>query len=161
MKFHEQVINRYLHFLFRFITKKTTMRKVLLLSFAIVIFTSNSVFVNAAVIVPSSSTPASEPSPDEVKSAMADFKTLSKKERKTRFKEVRNELKEFKKAKKKGFAASDNTVLLAILAILLPPLAVYLHQGEINKKFWISLLLTLLFWLPGIIYALIVVLGKD
>ncbi|MBK7885425.1 MAG: YqaE/Pmp3 family membrane protein [Chitinophagaceae bacterium] len=51
--------------------------------------------------------------------------------------------------------------LLVILAILLPPLAVYLHQGEINTKFWISLLLTLLFWLPGIIYALIVVLGAD
>jgi len=50
---------------------------------------------------------------------------------------------------------------LVILAILLPPLAVYLHQGEINTKFWISLILTLLFFIPGIIYALIVVLGGD
>jgi uncharacterized membrane protein YqaE (UPF0057 family) len=38
---------------------------------------------------------------------------------------------------------------------------VYLHQGEINNKFWISLLLTLLFFLPGVIYALIVILGED
>jgi len=43
----------------------------------------------------------------------------------------------------------------------LPPLAVYLHEGVINSKFWISLLLTLLFWLPGVIYALIVILGDK
>lgn len=55
--------------------------------------------------------------------------------------------------------ASQNTVLLAILSILLPPLAVYLHQGEVNNKFWLSLVLTLLGWLPGIIYAMVVVLG--
>ncbi|RYF79670.1 MAG: YqaE/Pmp3 family membrane protein [Chitinophagaceae bacterium] len=48
--------------------------------------------------------------------------------------------------------------MLVILAILLPPLAVYLHEGTTNTRFWISLLLTLLLWLPGVIYALIVVL---
>ncbi|NCU03665.1 MAG: YqaE/Pmp3 family membrane protein [Chitinophagaceae bacterium] len=55
--------------------------------------------------------------------------------------------------------ADDRTILLVVLAILLPPLAVYLHQGEINNKFWISLVLTLLFWAPGVLYALLVVLG--
>ncbi|MDQ6904275.1 MAG: YqaE/Pmp3 family membrane protein [Bacteroidota bacterium] len=30
-----------------------------------------------------------------------------------------------------------------------------------NNKFWIDLILTLLLFLPGIIYALIVVLKKD
>ena len=69
-------------------------------------------------------------------------------------------LKEVKAAKRAGMAADDNTVLLVILALLLPPLAVYLHQGEINSKFWISLVLSLLFWVPGVIYALVVVLGK-
>ncbi|HET9057503.1 MAG TPA: YqaE/Pmp3 family membrane protein, partial [Chitinophagaceae bacterium] len=69
-------------------------------------------------------------------------------------------LKEFKKNKRRG-DASTNTVLLVILAILLPPLAVYLHQGEVNSKFWISLLLTLLFWIPGVIYSLIVILGNE
>jgi uncharacterized membrane protein YqaE (UPF0057 family) len=43
---------------------------------------------------------------------------------------------------------------------LLPPLAVYLHQGVINTKFWISILLTLCFWIPGVIYALLVVLDS-
>jgi uncharacterized membrane protein YqaE (UPF0057 family) len=52
-------------------------------------------------------------------------------------------------------------LLLVIIAILLPPLAVALFEGEINSKFWIDLLLTLLFYLPGLIYALVVILAKD
>ena len=51
-----------------------------------------------------------------------------------------------------------STLLLVIIAILLPPLAVFLHQGEINKNFWINLLLTLLFYIPGLIHALILIL---
>lgn len=57
------------------------------------------------------------------------------------------------------FAADETeTLLLVILAILLPPLAVYLLRG-IGTEFWISVLLTLLFWLPGIIYALYLILA--
>lgn len=52
---------------------------------------------------------------------------------------------------------NDDQILLIILAILLPPLAVYLAKG-IGTEFWIDLILTLLFWIPGIIYALIVIL---
>lgn len=74
---------------------------------------------------------------------------------------VKKELRAFKAAKKAGGQADTNTLLLVILAILLPPLAVYLHQGEINNKFWISLLLSLLFWVPGVIYALIIILGNG
>lgn len=101
--------------------------------------------------------PANEPT---AKSAVADFNALSKREKKARVKEVKNYLKEVKAAKRAGKAPDDNTVLLVILALLLPPLAVYLHEGEINSKFWIDLVLTLLFFIPGVIYALIVVLGK-
>jgi uncharacterized membrane protein YqaE (UPF0057 family) len=68
-------------------------------------------------------------------------------------------IKEYKAAKKASGEPSTNTVLLAILAVLLPPLAVYLKEGVINGKFWLSLVLTLLFWIPGVIYALIVVLS--
>lgn len=96
-----------------------------------------------------------------MKSALADYNSLSRKEKKMRIKDVKKELKEYKKEKRKGNEPSTNTLLLVILAILLPPLAVYLHEGVINSKFWISLILTLLFFLPGVIYALIVVLGKD
>lgn len=62
------------------------------------------------------------------------------------------------KANKTYATGSTDTVLLAILAILLPPLAVYLHEGITNSTFWISVLLTLLFWIPGVIFALITVL---
>jgi uncharacterized membrane protein YqaE (UPF0057 family) len=62
-----------------------------------------------------------------------------------------------KKEKRAGNMKRVDMAVLIILSILLPPLAVYLHQDEINSKFWISVLLTLLFWLPGVIYALLVV----
>lgn len=94
-----------------------------------------------------------------VQDALREFKSLSRMERKTRLKEVKTALKEYKAQKKASDDVSTNTLLLTILAILLPPLAVYLHEGTINGKFWLSLLLTLLFFLPGVIYALIVVLG--
>ncbi len=53
---------------------------------------------------------------------------------------------------------SDAVILLIILAILLPPLAVGLYEG-LSTRFWIDLLLTLLFFLPGIVYALLIVMG--
>lgn len=46
-----------------------------------------------------------------------------------------------------------NTILLVILAILLPPVAVLLVDG-FGGPFLLSILLTLLGFLPGIIYAL-------
>ncbi len=49
-------------------------------------------------------------------------------------------------------------IILVLLAFLLPPLAVYLSEGSWNTRCWISLLLTILFWVPGIIFALYVVL---
>lgn len=91
--------------------------------------------------------------------AMKEFRSLSRVDRKMRIAEAKKAMKEFKAQKASGEAVSTNTLLLVILAILLPPLAVYLHEGTISGKFWLSLLLTLLFWLPGVIYALIVVLG--
>jgi uncharacterized membrane protein YqaE (UPF0057 family) len=91
--------------------------------------------------------------------ALAEFKNLSHKEKKFRIKESKALLKQYKAEKKAGSSTDTNTLLLVILAILLPPLAVYLHENAINTKFWIDLILTLLFFLPGIIYALIVILG--
>ncbi len=116
--------------------------------------------ISAAYVIPTSLV-TENPDPATVKAALNAFKSLPKKERKSKIKEVKKELKAFKVARKAGQEPSTNTILLVILAILLPPLAVYLHQGEINSKFWISLLLTLLFWLPGVIYALIVILGNG
>jgi uncharacterized membrane protein YqaE (UPF0057 family) len=113
----------------------------------------------AAVVVPV--TASNEPDPARVKSAMDEFNSLSRKEKRSRVKEVKKELRAFKIAKKAGKEADTDTLLLVILAILLPPLAVYLYEGEINNRFWISLILTLLGWLPGIIYALVLILGEH
>lgn len=52
--------------------------------------------------------------------------------------------------------ATPNKILLVILAFLLPPAAVALKTG-ISGTFWLNLILTLIFWLPGLIHALIVV----
>jgi len=133
------------------------------LAFLIVITSVTGYSYAALLIVPASSAvPVStQPDPSIAKSAVTEFKNLSKKERKSRIKEAKKELKAYKAAKRAGDDPSTNTLLLVILAILLPPLAVYLHQGEINNKFWISLILTLLFWIPGVIYALIVILGNE
>ena len=134
------------------------MRKTFFFTLALLILvTSVTIFSYAALSLPSSTT--IDPDAATVKSALGEFKSLSKKERKSRIKDARKEVKAFKKAKRASDDPSTNTLLLVILAILLPPLAVYLHEGEINNRFWISLLLTLLFWLPGVIYALIIILG--
>lgn len=134
------------------------MRKCLFAIIVLLISAGSFNYSTAALIEPVATT---EPSPAAVKAATDAFKSLSQKEKREKIKEVKKEIKNYKAAQKAGLEPSTNTVLLVILAILLPPLAVYLHQGEINKKFWISLVLTLLFWVPGIIYALIVILGDK
>jgi uncharacterized membrane protein YqaE (UPF0057 family) len=50
-------------------------------------------------------------------------------------------------------------VLLIILAIFLPPVAVAVKLG-LGKDFLINLVLTLLFFLPGMIHALYLVTKK-
>ena len=91
--------------------------------------------------------------------AMREFKSLSRVDRKMRLANVKAAIKEYKAQRAVAATPSTNTLLLVILALLLPPLAVYLHEGQINGKFWLNLLLTLLFFIPGVIHALIVVLG--
>jgi uncharacterized membrane protein YqaE (UPF0057 family) len=111
-----------------------------------------------AASLPGDNTAKTEPAQPTVNSAVDEFKNLSRHERKSRIKEAKKVLKEHKADKRAGRAAETDQVLLVILAILLPPLAVYLKEEEINSRFWISLILTLLFWIPGVIFALLVVL---
>lgn len=106
--------------------------------------------------LPSTST---EPDPAVVKTAVAEFNNLSAKEKKARVKEVKKVVKQFKADKKAGKEPLASELVQVIFAILIPPVGVLLHEGEVNSKFWISLLLTLLFFIPGMIYSLIVVLG--
>lgn len=47
-------------------------------------------------------------------------------------------------------------VLRILLAILLPPLGVFLQVG-IGIQFWLNILLTLLGYIPGIIHAIYII----
>jgi uncharacterized membrane protein YqaE (UPF0057 family) len=46
-----------------------------------------------------------------------------------------------------------------IVAIILPPLGVFLQVG-IGKHFWINIILTLLGYIPGIVHAVWVIAKK-
>ena len=50
-------------------------------------------------------------------------------------------------------------VLRIVLAIFLPPVAAFLTVG-IGLHFWLNLILTLLFFIPGVIHALWLVVTK-
>jgi uncharacterized membrane protein YqaE (UPF0057 family) len=51
-------------------------------------------------------------------------------------------------------------ILKIILAIFLPPVAAFMQVGP-TKHFVINLILCLFFWVPAIIHALWLVLGKK
>ncbi|KAK6039654.1 hypothetical protein COOONC_22841 [Cooperia oncophora] len=51
-------------------------------------------------------------------------------------------------------------LLLCILALFTPPLAVLFDRG-CHRSFWTNCLLTLLFFVPGVIHAFIVILSKK
>ena len=89
-------------------------------------------------------------------------------------KELRKELKQKLNVSKKTEAenqtsADENLILLVILALFIPPLAVYLFYGSPETHFWINLILFLIFgglWFGGgffygigiaVIHALLVI----
>lgn len=52
------------------------------------------------------------------------------------------------------------SILRIILAILLPPLGVFLTVG-IGGAFWLNILLTILGYIPGIVHAVWVIAKND
>ena len=107
---------------------------------------------------PATSTSTVAPTSSEINKAIGSFHELSKKKQKERLKLAKETAKKMKSDSGKFAAADESTILLAILAILLPPLAVYLKEGDLTTNFWLSVILSLLFWFPGVIFALLVVL---
>lgn len=47
-------------------------------------------------------------------------------------------------------------IVRIIVAILLPPLGVFLEVG-IGKHFWLNILLTILGYIPGIVHAVYII----
>jgi uncharacterized membrane protein YqaE (UPF0057 family) len=144
------------------------MRKHILLLYCSLLLLLPTVNSNASTL------PVSDPLTKEqrqaARTAFEELKNLPRKERMQKLKAARKEIRKFKAARKAGNDVDTNTLLLVVLAILLPPLAVYLHEKETNTKFWVTLLLFLLgiagavffSWLlifASIVYALLVVLG--
>ncbi|GAV08729.1 hypothetical protein RvY_18383 [Ramazzottius varieornatus] len=53
----------------------------------------------------------------------------------------------------KGSRMEGSQILAAIISIFIPPLGVAIYKG-ITRDFWINLLLTILFFIPGLVHAL-------
>ena len=149
--------------------KPTVMRKTLLL-ISFISFLLVPAIPFASTPVPTTTDPLTEEQRKVARAAFEDLSNMPRKERMQKLKQAKKELRKYKLARKKKADADTSTILLVILAILLPPLAVYLHEQETNTKFWITLLLFLLgiagavffSWLlifASIVYALIVILG--
>jgi uncharacterized membrane protein YqaE (UPF0057 family) len=50
-------------------------------------------------------------------------------------------------------------IIRILVAILLPPLGVFLQVG-LGRDFWINVLLTLLGYIPGMVHALYIILRR-
>jgi uncharacterized membrane protein YqaE (UPF0057 family) len=91
----------------------------------------------------------------------SEYKNAEARQIQQQLRQNRKEIRKALKSNRPSNTTDAETVLLVILAILLPPLAVLLLYNGITLDFWITLLLTLfLFWIGGIIYALYVILAK-
>ncbi len=56
--------------------------------------------------------------------------------------------------------SQTDQLVCVIVALFLPFLGVYLYQGDITQDFWITLILSLFFYFPGLFYGLYVILWK-
>lgn len=56
-------------------------------------------------------------------------------------------------------AATATDPLKILLAILLPPLGVFMEVG-LSGQFWLNVLLTLFGYVPGIIHAVYIILNR-
>ncbi len=139
---------------------KATVTRIALAVLSLGVFAApaEAAFVPKPAPAPVTAPAPAAPATDEnalASSATESWKSLSRAERRDRIRAAKDAISDWKKS-----ADSDiNKLLLVIITILLPPVGVLLYEGRLNSKFWISLLLTLLFYIPGLIYSLIVIFG--
>jgi uncharacterized membrane protein YqaE (UPF0057 family) len=128
------------------------------LIFSTVLFSAIALFsINTyAAILP----PAATKTEAQIKEAVNEFNSLSKKDKKERVSKVKTAIQQYKSNLKNDENIDDKKLLAIIFAILIPPVGVVLYENKVTTKFWISLLLSLIFWLPGMIYSLLVVTGN-
>ena len=90
---------------------------------------------------------------------------LSKRDQRKADRAERRELRKSVRAAVKDMRSSisENNVLLSVLTVLLAPLSplwMYLYEGDTTNRFWISLVLTILAIVPGVIYNLVIFLSE-
>lgn len=117
----------------------------------------------AAIVVPDAP-PAATNAEAEVREAVREYResleNMSAKERRQLKREKRRAVREALRDHRKAQGTVSYGILI-ILAILLPPLSMYLYEGDFTDRFWLSLLLTVLGYLPGIVYTLYVLLSEN
>jgi uncharacterized membrane protein YqaE (UPF0057 family) len=135
--------------------KKTATRlTIAALSLSLFAAPAQAAFVSTPATAVEATTTTTTNSEAVLKNAVKEsWTSLSRSERKSRINAAKDAIKNMKDA-------STNKVLLVILAILLPWAAVWVHQGTFNTKVLIALILWLLFYIPGLIYALLVIFGN-
>ena len=52
------------------------------------------------------------------------------------------------------------TILLCVLAVFLPPVPVFIKK-KCTWHFWLAILLTILGWIPGMIFALYIIFATP
>lgn len=111
-----------------------------------------------------SATAAVHPAKAEIAEPAAET-ALSKQELRQQKRELRQQERQERKANRAALKtllkqnADTNLLLIVLVTLFIPPLGMFLYEGGITNRFWISLVLTLLFFVPGLIYTLIVVLS--
>ena len=93
---------------------------------------------------------------DKISNKASAIRQVNKKDVKSTKREAKAIIKAIKKEQKKQGSNTD-IVLLVILALFIPPLAVYLYEGYWTERCTINLILSLLCGLPGVIHAIIVI----
>lgn len=58
-----------------------------------------------------------------------------------------------------GGGTEGSDIIKIILAIILPPVGVFLEVG-LGMHFWLNIVLTILGWVPGVIHALYIILTR-
>lgn len=138
-------------------------------------------FLGLSLVVGTPVSYAAVMNPAQGKQVEATQQEASKKEMRETKKESRRQfrqtLKDTLREVKQSAAAGDaEAILLIILGLFIPPLAMYLYEGEATGRFWISLLLVIgavvlsilgfgwlasLAYLCSIIYTLYIIISES
>jgi len=138
---------------------RTIILKVTLIACLSFFFANNS---SLAADSPTERTNATEANPNKIEVAKSQVKSSKKVKKLTlreKFRIIKQLRKERRKARKMGIKSDDQMILLYILAVILPPVAVGIYTDWEAKPTLINLLLTLIFWLPGIVHAFYILLS--